>query len=232
MPKFIQQICVAFFLVSFHTPNFSNIYFSNEDDMLNYVKKLLPESPVILEAGGHHGEDTLRMKNIWENATIHVFEPLPSSYNTILQNTKSLSNIFTYPYALSNYTGITNFYINFHNDGASSINKPVNFNQHEFEKIPINVNCITIDNWAMQHNVSCIDFMWLDMEGHELFALKNSLRILSSVKAIYTEVIFTPVRENCCLYIDLKKFLESQGFNEICKLYYNDRFGNVLFLKN
>lgn len=204
--------------------------FKNTDEMLLFVKKILPEKPIILEAGGHYGEDTLRMYAVFDNATIHVFEPLPSSYKKIKDITCGIESIKTYPFALSNFEGMTNFYVNYNNDGASSIGKPVNFNEKEFDKKPIKVSCTTINAWAKKYSIERIDFMWLDMEGHELSVLKNA-DIIDAVKCIYTEIDFVPVREDTGVYIQLRSFLEKKGFQEI----WRDgdpgsRFGNALFI--
>lgn len=204
----------------FHTP----------EGMLQYVTQYLPANPVILEAGGHHGEDTNKLKLLWPKATIHVFEPLPSSYEKLVQNTQKLKSVFCYPYALSSHTGVTHFYFDFLNDGASSIGAPVDFNEREFKKEPLEVSCITLNEWAKRHGVSKIDFMWLDMEGHELYMLKNASTLLSSVKAIYTEFFKIPVRSDTALYTDLKQFLESQGFTEIHRIEYGFA-GDALFMR-
>lgn len=205
----------------FHTP----------EGMLLYVKRFLPDNPVILEAGGHHGEDTNRMKTLWPQATMHVFEPLPSSYEKLVQNTRKLPNVFCYPYALSHTIGKTNFYFDFLNDGASSIGAPVDFNQHEFKKEPLEVQCTTLNEWSKNYAISRIDFMWLDMEGHELYMLLHASNVLDSVKAIYTEFSFVPIRSDTGLYIDLKRFLESKGFTEIHRMEYGRFGGDVLFMR-
>ena len=93
----------------------ANIVFKDPNAMLHYVKKLLPQAPQILEAGGHFGEDTIKMKKIWPNATIHVFEPLPSSFEKMQNQTNNLKNVTCYPYALTTYSGETNFYIDLPN---------------------------------------------------------------------------------------------------------------------
>ena len=202
-----------------------------QDDMLAFVRSFLPENPVILEAGGHFGEDTIRMKSVWQNATMHAFEPLPSSFEKMLKNTRDLSQVYCYPYALTSYSGETNFYIDIPNNAASSIGYPVEWNETEFEKEPIQVSCITINEWAKLNSVSRIDFMWLDMEGHELFALQHATDILHAVQAIYTEISFVPIREGSCSYTDLRAFLESQGFYEVWKSCDSGRFGDALFIK-
>ena len=55
----------------------------NEWNILNLVKKFLPNNPNILEAGAHCGEDTVVMCEVWPNANIFSFEPLLISYDKL-----------------------------------------------------------------------------------------------------------------------------------------------------
>lgn len=225
---------IVILLVSIYAPVLSQVAFSAHNyhqEMLGYVQQFLPSNPTILEAGGHFGEDTIRMKEIWPHATMYVFEPLPSSFKKMVSDTEHLSSVFCYPYALTTFSGVTNFYIDIPNNGASSIGYPVAWNEGEFDKTPIQVPCITIDEWAREQNVSGIDFMWLDMEGHELYALKHALNILGTVKVIFTEISFVPVRQDSCSYTDLKSFLELQGFHEVWKTGSSGRYGDALFMR-
>lgn len=140
--------------------------------------------------------------------------------------------MYRYSYALSNYTGEVDFYVNnTGNDGSSSIGKPLAFNEKEFSLSPIKVDCITLNDWSSINKITKVDFMWLDMEGHELYVLKKATSLLDSVKVIYTEVDFEKVREDTCLYNDLRLFLESNGFQEIWKRAVGHRFGDALFVK-
>lgn len=213
--------------LQFNTDNHSIM----QDNILTYIKKFLPASPVILEAGGDNGDDTIRMKTAWPDATMHVFEPLPWSFQTIVKKTNHLPNINCYQYALTDFSGETDFHVDIPNNGSSSIGAPLSFNKGEFDPKPLKVACITLDEWAEQNNVNQIDFMWLDMESHELYALKKGTKILDTVKVIFTEVAYEPVREGSCLYPDLKKFLEEHGFVEVWK-WQVARFGDALFIKN
>lgn len=221
-----------FFVFFYNVISAENLILQNEvseDDVLLYLKnKILPNNPVILEAGAHYGEHTKKMKNLWPQATMHTFEPLDSSFSRLLEIAKNEDNVFCYNYALSSYTGKTNFYINPGNDGASSIGAPVDFNKNEFLTTPIEVECTTISQWADEYEIKAIDFMWLDMEGHELKALMNAGVLLNSVKAIYTEIDFIKVRDGSCLYFDLKSFLEKNGFHEVWKRSWG-ALGNPLF---
>jgi FkbM family methyltransferase len=228
-----MKIFLLITLAATHTTIlFSQLSFKNPDEMLAYVKQYLPENPVILEAGGRFGEDTVRMKSLWPNATMHVFEPLPSSFKTMLDAVSHLSNVHCYPYALTSYCGSTDFYINTGNLGACSINAPVSWNEEEFEKTPIKVPCTTLNKWMRGQAISHIDFMWLDMEGHELHALRHGIDVLKTAKAIYTEVSFMPVRLNSGLYTNLKALLIAHGFSEVWRsTYKEEKYGDALFIK-
>jgi FkbM family methyltransferase len=211
----------------------SNLYalnFKKVDDMFKYIRLLLPEAPLILESGGHYGEDTAKMAALWPHGTIYVFEPLITSYKKIGIKTRHLNNVRRYNYALSDYVGVVPFYLNPGNDGACSIGSPVAFNEREFVKVPIQVPCTTINMWATEHAIDHIDFMWLDMEGHELTALKEGTLLIDTVKVIYTEVNFDKVRQTSCLYVDLRAFLEEHGFKEVWKERYIHQ-GNALFIR-
>lgn len=229
-----KVIILLFFTISFQIlPQviFSPHAIDYQNDMLSYVRSFLPLDPVILEAGGNFGEDTIRMKTVWPNATMHVFEPFPSSFEKMIKNVQNLSLVSCYPYALTNFVGKTNFYSGNPNNAASSIGYPVEWNEFEFDKTPIQVPCTTINQWAKLNNISKIDFMWLDMEGHELYALQHASDILKTVKAIFTEISFEPIREGSCLYTDLKFFLKSEGFEEVWKSSEGGRFGDALFMR-
>lgn len=206
-------------------------FYKDGDNALNFVKKILPNNPIILEAGGFDGTDTRRMKNIWPGSTLHVFEPLPNSFVKLQKAISELSNVMLYPYALSNYSGRTNFYVNSHNEGASSIDFPANFIAFQFIKVPIEVECVTINDWVKKFKISHIDFMWLDIEGRELYVLESALNILQSVRVIYTEVNYIPIRKGGCVYSELKLFLEKQGFKEVWKSRFGIQ-GNALFQNN
>lgn len=219
-------ICIALITKSLLMAHYQNA-------VLRRVQKLLPENPVILEAGGRFGEDTKNMKHIWPGATMHVFEPVPSSFEIMKKNVVGLSDVFCYPYALADYEGKTQMYTNENNPGAASIGYPVEWNKHEFDTDhPIQVPCTTINAWAARNNIEKIDFMWLDMEGYELYALQYSLDILHSVRAIYTEISFTSVREGSCSYRALREFLEANGFREVWKSSNGGRYADALFVKS
>lgn len=204
--------CVQFFCFFAYA---ERAEFTHWNDDLGLVGLFLPENPVILEAGAHYGEDTVRMKYKWPDSTIHAFEPYPVSFSYLESSTQSLPNVFRYPFALFSTSGQYAFYVVASNDGASSLLQPQTYTKEAYQGPCIVVEAKNLDEWAQENYVDRIDFMWLDMEGAELQTLQSAPKILSTVKVIYTETNFWHCRIGTTQYSVFKKFLDSKGFEEV-----------------
>jgi 2-O-methyltransferase len=200
---------------------------------LDLIRSILPPDPIILEAGAHYAQDTCWMAQTWPKGTIHAFEPTPANFNYVYKAAQTFPNIKCYTYALDNECGIKSFYQDGDEDkgnqGANSL--LLHKILQKSSNPPIQVECITIDEWAAKMNVDHIDFMWLDIEGNELNALMGALNILPSVKAIFTEVNFKEFWHGAVQYDTLKSWLEQNNFKEAWKDIRPNWNGNVLFVR-
>jgi FkbM family methyltransferase len=199
--------------------------------------KYLPKNPTIVDCGAHIGSDSVEWARLLPHAKIYSFEPVPGIYESLKYNTRKLSNISTFPYALSDKTGITDLYVSSGTSDASSslleptghkINHPtVSFNER------IKVKSYTLDDWAKNINLNQIDLLWLDMQGYEFRMLEKSPIILKTVKAIYSEVSVLETYDGAVQYNDFKNWLNKNGFKETIEaIPENTDMGNVLFIKN
>jgi FkbM family methyltransferase len=199
-----------------------------------YFVQFLPVNPIILEAGAHKGKDTVEMAMLWPTGLIHAFEPVPHLFKLLGNNTRNLKNVHCYQLALGNTKGSESLFISSGaSDGSSSLLPPKellnNFPTIYFDK-ELPVHTITLDEWAREHGVTKIDFMWLDLQGMELMVLKSGLNLLKTVSAIYTEVSSTEIYEGQTLYSDLKDWLLSHGF-KIEREEVENGSGNVFFIR-
>lgn len=194
--------------------------------LMNFVKMFLPKNPIVLEAGAFDGKETIKMNEIWPECTIHTFEPVPTLYKDLVKNIASYKNIFSYPMALSDKNGKATFYLSEFDTNPGVVSQSSSLLQPKEHlkcapgvvfKNQIEVDTITLDDWAKLNNVNHIDFLWLDMQGYELNALKSAKDILKSVKVIVTEVEFVEAYAGQPLYSDVKKWLEEQGFKMVAK---------------
>ncbi len=211
-------------------------------EALKYIKRYLPENPVIVEAGAFDGADTVTMAQLWPTGTIHAFEPVPELFEKLKKNTAHLTNVHCYQRALSNQDGTAQFYVSEKPtkpgvpSQAGSLLKPkerLDWSPLQFP-YTIQVQTITLPTWTQQNNSTKIDLLWLDIQGNELTVLKAAAPLLQSVQAMYTEVAFIEAYENQPTYEEVKSWLEAHNFKEIGRTFENQTdwfFGNVLFVK-
>jgi FkbM family methyltransferase len=201
-----------------------------------YIKRFIPDDPIIVEAGAHLGWDTIEMSTLWSKGIIHAFEPVPGLYGQLQNNTSGLENVRLYPCALSDKTGIANLFVSSGSSDASSSLLPPKEHLSEHPTVyfeeSIDVPAITLNEWARENGVEKVDLLWLDMQGYELAMLKASSELLRTVSAVYTEVSLKEQYEGTPLYPEIRRWFEEQGFKvEREELAWADA-GNVLFVRN
>ena len=181
-----------------------------------YMKLLLPEAPVVVDAGAHVGSDTIAMSRLWPRGTIHAFEPVPALFQKLTANTAGLPNVHRYPLALGPGVGTAEMFVSGGGSDASSSLLPpkehLQINPHVSFGERITVQTSTLDAWARENGAPNLDFLWLDMQGAELAMLKAAPRSLSSVRLIHLEVSRVEVYEGNPLYPEVRAWLEAQGF--------------------
>lgn len=190
-----------------------------------FIEGFLPKNPVILEAGAHIGVDTFEMASMWPTSTIYAFEPVPDLFKKLMRKTSHFTNVHHYQLALSNKMGTAKFFVSGGaGDASSSLLEPkehlMYHPQITFDTV-IEVETVTLDEWAGKNHIDHIDFMWLDMQGHELAMLKASPRILKTVQVIFIEVGWSEFYKGSPLFPEVNAWLVAQGFEFICQIYEN-----------
>lgn len=214
---------------------FKEIYYASDHDL---IEKIIDPSDTILEAGAFDGTDTVRLARMVPQGKVISFEPNPPRYAQLCEKTKNLSNVSTYPFALSSKNEEATFYVCYgtqHDpiyEGASSLLPPAESMKIHYQGPIIKVPSYKLGDWCKEHHQTKIDFMWLDLEGAELQVLSNALRILSTVKAIYVETNFYEFREGMTQYADLKEFLEKNEFRLLAHSYHQGLQGNAIFVRS
>ncbi len=183
-----------------------------------FIAQFLPKNPSILEAGAHIGRDTVKMSRLWPQGTIYAFEPVPELFKQLIENTKGYNNIHSFPIALSDKVGEATLHVSSGaSTAASSLLEPYQYKvkRPEVQFTPFKVPTTTLDIWAQEQGINHIDFMWLDMQGHELTVLKASPKIFSTVKALLIEVSLTERFKKNPLYDDVRSWVEQHGFKAV-----------------
>ncbi len=198
------------------------------------IKQFLPSNPIIVEAGAHKGRDTIHMVKLWPQAKLYAFEPVPALFHILSQSVKELSGVTCYQLALSDSVGRAPLYVSSgRSDAASSLLRPKKYlldNPQVTFNESIMVDAITLDVWAQDEGIQAVDFLWLDLQGHEMAMLQASPNILKTVKAIHTEVNCEHRFENNPLYSEFVHWLQDQNFVLYQEHLHKKSWGNALFI--
>ena len=149
------------------------------------------DAKVILEIGGHYGEDTLRFYKYFPNSKIYTFEPDPRNIEIIKKTCSNIDSIKLIERAVSNvsdkelefyqvynkkmednlqekykYIGNKTYKnLKLSGSGASSLKNTNRTDLNIHNKII--VKSIKLDNWCKKEDMDVIDFIWIDVQGAE-----------------------------------------------------------------
>lgn len=215
-------------------------YLRNRDRIAySDIAKFLPRDPVIIEAGAHDGTNTAEMAEFWPHATIHAFEPVPAAAEQVALRVSGFNaRVQCHPIALGPVSGEIEMHLS--GDGSSgacqssSMLRPTDAQLREFPDIKFGITrsvaVTTLDDWAEQHNVTRVDFLWLDMQGYEMRALEGAIRTLDKIAAIHMEVSNIRLYEAAPLYPVVKERMWQLGFAPEIEATFRIG-GNVLFVR-
>lgn len=201
------------------------------------LQQFLPYNPLIIEAGAFRGDGIVKAARIWPQGRIIAFEPDPNAYEELEKNIRSLSNVELHPLALNSYNGsaLFNICLGPNNNepayGYASSLLPLKKGMEVFCRGPqIEVPCMTLDSWCEANAIDAVDLLHLEVEGAEYSVLKNSPKILKTVKVLFLKTFIHPHRLGMTDYSALKEFLERSNFVLLSHRFQPGVIGHAIFL--
>ncbi|WKN40722.1 FkbM family methyltransferase [Tunicatimonas pelagia] len=209
---------------------------------------------IIFDIGACEGLDSIRYANLFPQAQVYAFEPIPHNISKIKENFIKFeaSNIHTVPKALSEQSGTATFYLSSgspecredsdwdYGNKSSSLLPPEECGKsvHKWLKFEenIQVETLTINEFAKEHNINQIDFIHLDVQGAELSVLRGAYIFLESIKMIWLEVEDIKLYKDQPLRNDVEQFMANHNFIKVLdtsnsisgdQLYVHKRVANI-----
>jgi len=109
---------------------------------------------------------------------IHCFEPSLSTFEILLNRKKELSNVIFNNLGLGENNSEVRLYYNSEGSGLASLTKRrLDHFNIDFEKSEV-VKIISLDFYCKQNNITHIDLLKIDVEGHELDVLRGASEML------------------------------------------------------
>lgn len=209
-----------------------------EHKRLDLVAQFLPANPVILQAGGHYGTETIRLAQRWPKGRVFALEPNPHAFEILCANIGLMPNVQLFELALGESSGVFPFYICHGSTGdntafehASSLLRPSQAMAVHYQGPCIDVACCTLSQWCDQNHLDHLDLMCLDLQGAELQVLKGSPQVLRDLRGLIVHTNFFPFREGTTQYSELRTFLDRNGFHLVAHWYRDGLDGEAIFLK-
>jgi len=194
----------------------------------DYVGTFMSDQAVIFQAGAHRGEICIdKFKLYYPNAKIYSFEPCKSSYEITRQRIQDekINNVSLYNFGLSR------------SDCQGALHISTSSNTHSLHTLgPYgqvtwpqtnqieSVQLRSIDSFCRENNINNIDYLYLNIESHELDALRGAANMLKNINSIVVEMNMIPIW-NAPVFVDLDKFLRENGFSMVI---HNQRKGYEL----
>lgn len=195
-----------FKLCRFYVNTFTNdmdCYFYTNGEY-KIAKKLLPHCKIVFDVGAGTGEwSKIALAMNQDVMEIHAFEPSNKGYDAILAK-RLLIKVNKLALGARNeesllYCGTFG--------GSNSIHHST-YIPEEQKKETITVT--TLDDYCQKNNIKTIDYLKIDVEGHELSVLKGASRMLSEGNIRYIQFEYGPNYIDAdCLLKDVFEFMKA-----------------------
>jgi FkbM family methyltransferase len=151
-----------------------------EQKTTQLVKQLIHETDVVIDVGANIGYfTTLFAKLVGPEGKVYAFEPTHNYYNHLLENVSinDFKNIEIIKKGLSNLCQDIEISID---ESSATIHQPLTNYVQSREVISL----ITLDEFILNKGISKINFIKIDVDGHEPFVLEGALKSIQKYKPI------------------------------------------------
>jgi len=145
-------------------------------------------APVIFDVGANTGEWSVAIKQLYPQAQLVLFEPQPACQQIIIA--KQISGSVLIPKAVSATAGQTvKLFTSGDTAGLASLHERRDSCFNDLSFTSLDVATVTIDDVIRDQKITCVDFMKMDVEGHEFEVLKGARKSMEGliIKALSFE---------------------------------------------
>jgi len=147
------------------------------------------EVRTVLDCGAHHGRVAREYAAAFPSATVHSFEPTPTTFEALKRSVAAHSRIRPVNAAVGETEGTTDFYIAPFEQANSLLPRHPGHPEQE-RMVPVRVR--RIDEYCREQGIDRVDILKLDVEGFEGPALRGCGAMLDDgqVAVVFAETRF------------------------------------------
>lgn len=200
----------------------------NIEHEVTLVYKALDSTPVLaIDIGGNKGDYTAELRKSEPDLEIHTFEPSATNIQLLNSRFSTDERIVICPYAVSNTTQRASLFSDSPGSTKASLTqRRLDHFDIEFETKEIVETLRFEDYWVERLNKRPIDFVKLDIEGHEMSALDGFGIALEAIKLFQFEFGGCNI-DTQTYFQDFWYFFQGNGFD----LYRMSPFGLIRITK-
>ena len=208
------------------------------------LKDKIISNSIVFDVGGNKGQSIEKYLKIFDNPTIHSFEPVKSEFDIMQRKFKDNKNIILNNFAIGDKNEKKNINVTT-KTGGSSFNK-INpgtrwikirskihgVNEENYVKRIEEVQIVTLDFYCKKHNINTIDLLKIDTQGYEDKVLIGSSELMkqNKIKAITTEIMHDNNYGKSFSFSDIEKYLLPNNFRMVLiQNTHNNLFYGILF---
>jgi len=169
---------------------------SSETDLLEIVKPFLKGNRVVVQAGGNCGMQVVKFADYFE--TVYTFEPDPVNFHCLVNNLP-YNNVIKMQCCLGDDHRMVSMTTLPNEIGGFYVNP-------NYGTTPT----LRVDDLALSH----CDFIQLDVEGYQLFALMGAKETIKKFKPVISIEFDWAFRYNVNVS-DIKSFLANLGYEKV-----------------
>ncbi|HSI07549.1 MAG TPA: FkbM family methyltransferase [Rariglobus sp.] len=181
------------------------------------IKKLISENRrdlVVLDVGANMGQFlNLTVSRLGDRLReIHSFEPAATTFQTLAQNALKHDGVRLNHLGLSRAAGTAQLYYDKENSGLASLTKrDLAFRNISFERQE-SIQLSTADAYCAEHGISHVNWLKMDVEGHELDVLHGASALFGRNAVDLVTFEFGGCNIDTRTYLrDFYQFFEAQG---------------------
>lgn len=182
--------------------------------LLNNFYKKTTNPITIFDVGANIGQyQRMLVENLTVANNIYSFEPANDSFSIL--NREKKNNVKNFQFGFGNELQKVTLYKDKNKSQLASIYKKTENDYYQLKPMDIEetIHLRTIDDFCEEEEISKIDFLKLDIEGHEFFALKGAERMLNQNKINFIQFEFGPANIDSRTFLrDFYNLLSSQFY--------------------
>lgn len=138
------------------------------------------DKPVVFDVGGNLGHWSELFRERIPGGVLYIFEPQQACQQSIRE--KAIPNAELVCSAVGKEKSTMTLYSSSETDGSASLHERGDsfFEEREYSEQTVNV--LSLDEFSQEKNLTFIDYVKFDIEGHEFFALEGFQNYLSQGK--------------------------------------------------